>query len=62
MIAIIGAITNTLATTDGYILNSLRLYQLSNLSKRPNDKAYPEQKKKIALPIAPPVAKAAYFP
>jgi hypothetical protein len=45
------------AKTDGYIRAILFLYQLSNLSVFPKNIAKPEQKKKRAFPIDPPVAK-----
>jgi hypothetical protein len=44
------------ANTDGYIRLILLLYQLSNLSFLPKNKVNPEQKKKSAFPIEPPVA------
>lgn len=50
------------AKTVGYIRLILRLYQLSNLPIFPRNRVKPEQKKNNTSPIAPPVAKALYFP
>jgi hypothetical protein len=44
------------AKTAGYIRAILFLYQLSNLSAFPENKVNPEQKKKRAFPMDPPVA------
>jgi hypothetical protein len=45
------------AKTAGYIRAILFLYQLSNLSAFPKNKVKPEQKKKRAFPMEPPVAR-----